>query len=95
MMGKFDIEYLTATAKSKIIVDEKTALMTKVDFDALLNYSTTLPTGTFIGKRWKRNLPKQDETKWIFSDKWLMGEFAPNPDGENVDILWREIVVVD
>lgn len=82
--GKFDKEYLSERAKSSIVVDDKTALMTEEDLSALSEYSGTLPTGTFIGKRWKRK----------HGEGWLMGEFAPNPDPKTIDIIWREVVLV-
>jgi hypothetical protein len=48
------------------IVDDKTALMDQEYFKELGEYSTSLPTGTYIGKRWKRNQ--------IHSPHWLCSE---------------------
>ena len=69
-------------------VDEKTALLTKEELDALPEYSCSIPTGTIIGKRWKRrtykksNIPVNDfgyDEKGYFRlepDSWIMGEYA-------------------
>lgn len=38
-----------------ILVDDKHALMDERELRDLPEYSTTLPTGTTIGKRWKCN----------------------------------------
>ncbi len=92
-LGKFDREYLEERSKSGIQVDAKTAVMTKADFDALREYSCTLPTGTYIGKRWKRALFKDKYGSEVVG--WMMGEYAPNPDPKEVDIIWRNIEVVN
>jgi len=68
--------------------------LTPREFDELLEYSTTLPTGTTIGKRWKRNqnmmrypicshLDPWSGTKepdFRGEPDWWMGEFIPDPD---------------
>jgi len=71
-----------------ILVDEHTAVMGAEDFRSLLEYSCSLPTGTAIGKRWKRGQPYDKPTEWF------MGEYAPDPDPKFVRILWRRIEVV-
>lgn len=62
--------------------------MTQAEVDALLEYSTTLPTGKTLGKRWKRQLyvgPKRGV--------WVLGEYVEDPDPAYVGIRWREITV--
>lgn len=66
------------------------------DFLALLNYSTTLPTGTVEGKRWRRAL---HPWRTSISDEWFMGEYgAPYPKGHQlhgeIPITWRQIIVL-
>lgn len=39
-----------------LLVDGKTAVMTKEVFEHLPEYSSTLPTGTYFAKRWKRDI---------------------------------------
>lgn len=36
-----------------ILIDNTHAVLTRQQFDELLNYSTTLPTGTYPGKMWR------------------------------------------
>lgn len=43
-----------------------TVVLTKAEFDALLEYSRSMPTGVFPNKRWKR-------CEW--EDTWLLGEY--------------------
>lgn len=70
-------------------------LLTRQEFDALLEYSTTLPTGTTPGKTWKRRMPF-----WASSAdaNWWRGSFGlPYPEGHKyhgqVPIGWRRIRV--
>jgi len=60
-------------------------------FDALLEYSCSLPTGVFIGKQWKRNLNFRTNKP----PKWLLGEYTEHPDPDRAYIEWRDIEVVD
>lgn len=60
--------------------------MPQFEVDALLEYSTTLPTGKTIGKRWKRRLfvgPK--------AGSWVLCEYVEDPDPEYVGIASRLI----
>lgn len=55
--------------------------MTQQEVDDLLEYSTTLPTGKTIGKRWKRYLhlgPK--------AGSWVLCEYVEDPDPAYVGI---------
>ncbi|MCH7549650.1 MAG: hypothetical protein IH969_08985 [Candidatus Krumholzibacteriota bacterium] len=75
--------------------------MRQEELDELLEYSTTLPTGTTIGKRWKRrvqvlqSLPRRNPCTVEFSEPavWHMGEYAEHPDPGKTAILWYEIVI--
>ncbi|MFJ9313782.1 hypothetical protein ACIRN4_06275 [Pimelobacter simplex] len=63
--------------------------MSQQELDALLDYSTSLPTGKTIGKRWKRRLfagPK--------AGAWVLGEYVEDPNPELVAIVWHEIRVL-
>jgi hypothetical protein len=46
-------------------VDDKTAVMDQEYFKELGEYSASLPSGTYIGKRWKRN--KVNSPHWLCS----------------------------
>ena len=62
-------------------VDDKTALMTRREFEDLPQYSCSLPTGQTIGKRWKRDLTAFSisraralkEGKEPPAPEWIMG----------------------
>lgn len=64
-------------------------LSTVEGFDAALGvlpeYSATVPTGTNLGKRWKR-ADKTPEGKLI----WLIGEYVVGPAPGTVGIRWYE-----
>ncbi len=59
----------------------------------MYEYSTSLPSGTYLGKVWK----------CLRGNNWTMGEYVPDAkakigkDGnpETVGIIWRDIVVED
>lgn len=39
--------------RSRILIDDKHALMTEVDFNKLHDYSTSTPSGVYPGKMWR------------------------------------------
>lgn len=63
--------------------------MTQVEVDLLLEYSTSLPTGKTIGKRWKRHLGMGPK-----AGRWVLCEYVPDPDPAYVGITSRLIEVV-
>lgn len=73
----------------KALLDADTAVMDQEAFNALPDYSCSLPTGTTIGKRWKRRRDYHDETKG-----WVMGEYVTHRDPNLTGIVWRDIEVV-
>jgi hypothetical protein len=64
------------------------AKMRAAVFDALLEYSCTIPDGKTIGKRWKRREPYGAPVKQA---RWFMGEYVPDPDPKLVYIIWTEV----
>ena len=96
---KFDHEYMAARAASKILVDEHSAIMTKKEFDDLPTYSCTMPTGVFLGKRWKRD---DNEARRFRAPKpgpdipedWWMGEYAESDKPNMCANVWRKIYVL-
>ena len=58
------------------------------ELDALLEYSTSIPTGTAAGKRWKRRI----------GARWYLGAYYTSPQLEAEEltgIAWFEVCVVD
>lgn len=65
------------------------------EFRKLSEYSCTLPTGTTVGKQWRRRTPYSDSDGPPFI--WYLGEFymdASVPEGE-IGIRWRRIFLSD
>lgn len=56
------------------------------EFNKLGEYSTTLPTGKTIGKRWKRQLYMGPHR-----GRWLVGEYVEHADPESVGIKWYRL----
>lgn len=71
--------------------------MTTAQLTQLPEYSTTLPTGTTEGKKWRKaRRPWRNEPE----DEWLMGRYGrPYHDAHEhagrIPIIWRQIVVTD
>jgi hypothetical protein len=76
------------TSETTIDLERPTVKMSVAEFDALLEYSTTLPTGTTIGKKWKRHI-----LSGLNRGEWWLGEYVPDPSGDpgRVGILWKKI----
>lgn len=74
-----------------ILVDERTAVVTPEEFEALPEYSCSIPTGKTVGKRWKCKVDYYDA-----SAGWLLREYAEDtchPDSGYLLILTRELLV--
>ena len=80
--------------------------LTRREFDRLYEYSDTLPTGTTIGKRWKRNAAKYLKIpvevcglRFVFSHPpvWILGAYVePRQDtpADCVAIEWSRIEII-
>jgi len=88
---------MTLPARGTCIVDDKTAIMDREYFNELLDYSLTMPTGCFIGKRWRRDANirvRYGAQARIDGPRWLMGEYVKTDDPNMAATKWREIVVL-
>lgn len=76
-------------AWTSITIVDGTAVMSFKTFESLSDYSCTIPSGTIIGKRWRRREP------YGGPGEWWMGEYAETnpPDPNRVNIIWRAIHV--
>jgi hypothetical protein len=83
---------MTLPKSGQCIVDGSTAVMDQEYFRQLGEYNSSLPSGTFIGKRWKRSV--QDPTRQETKD-WVMGEFVDIGSKSEIGIKWRKIEVID
>ena len=74
--------------------------MTTSALRELAEYSCTLPTGTIIGKKWRRHEPYQRDLKKcgdnakVACDHWILGEYIDIGSCESVGIRWKKIEVV-
>ncbi len=75
-----------------MLIDDKSVILTAAELQALDEYSLSMPTGTIVGKRWKRKLWKV-RGGYRYEDGWLMGEYVAGPDGrpDYVGVVWREV----
>ena len=64
----------------------ETIVLTKIEFDQLPTYSCSIPTGTTIGKRWKRGAP------YINPDTWYLCEYVEASDTKMIGIHYKLIV---
>jgi len=82
-------------------------LLTQKEFDDLLEYSTSIPTGTTIGKRWKRriivfktindkifNAGYLPPNTTFIEEYYLIGEYIPSEKEGQIGIQWKKSVVV-
>lgn len=68
----------------------KSLILTRAEFDALPEYSASLPTGTTVGKRWKRLNGVHDYEFMASGGEpvWMIGEFVEIGDPTAVGINW-------
>lgn len=73
----------------------ETITLTQKQFDDLPEYSCSIPTGTTIGKQWKKNIYAftnfSDKVK---RQKWFLCEYIKDDDPKMVGILYKQIVAV-
>lgn len=79
---------------------ETTAVLTRAQFDALLEYSTSIPTGTTVGKQWKCNkaVARRLAGSVHTEEDWWLGEYIeekqePWKSKGYIGISWRKIVI--
>ena len=86
-------------------MNEPDYVISREAFNALPDYSCTVPTGAAIGKRWRRGQPYTNPTEW------LMGEYVELTDAQRaacrevpcrragrcncVGIRWRRLHVIE
>jgi hypothetical protein len=64
--------------------------LTKKELDDLPEYSLSIPTGVFLGKKWKRNVNVGTKDGPL----WVMGEYTEHPNPELCGIVFKTVVIV-
>lgn len=84
-------KYWEQPDKSKILIDDKHALMSRHTLEELKEYSTTIPTGAYEGKMWKACLYTGNGKEM----DWYLRWYDSHPtDLELVQVCSRRIILV-
>lgn len=78
-------------------MDDLLVLLTPAQFEGLSEYSTSMPSGVYPGKCWRRNLFTRDPQTGnvVATDKWLLGWYGESTKGPGwCSNNWRAIEVV-
>lgn len=67
--------YWQQPKRDNILIDDQHAVMGKKDFEALLEYSSSTPSGVYEGKMWRRQVAGGD---------WYLCWFGYSEKGPNV-----------
>lgn len=84
---KEEMRWAAKTGEILLTLTEKTATIPVENFEQLDDYSCTIPSGTVVGKFWRRHQPYSGRGAW-----WL-GQYVDDPDPEKIGIVWRELFV--
>lgn len=77
----------------------ETIVLTKKQFDELPEYSCSIPTGTTIGKQWKKNIYAfdpyaRDPRTGNVIEEWYLHEYKEHIDPKLVAISTKKIVAI-
>lgn len=80
-----------------IVLDDTHALMEQAAFDALLDYSSSIPSGVYDGKMWKRRDGAYDQAFKAAggTPEWLLMWYGPSADPNKCAIHSRKIVILE
>jgi hypothetical protein len=76
-----------------VIRTPKGILLTSREFEALLDYSCSLPTGTTVGKQWRRRCPYSISAESVH--RFYLGEYVECSIPGEIGIEWTEILLPD
>ena len=79
----------------KILIDDTHALMERSTFDALIEYSASMPSGVYPGKMWKRHDGLFDPRCKPENRKWLLMWFGECDDPSTCSNNWRTILILE
>lgn len=76
--------YWKQPSRDRILIDDKHALMDRDTFALIEDYSSSMPSGVYEGKMWRR-----------FSEsKWHLVWYGPSLFPNSYDVNRREILIV-
>ena len=82
----------------RILVDDTHALMAPATFQQLREYSTTVPTGVYDGKMWRRQALVRGPDGWSVRpqtpEQWFLCWYGPSVDPTKCAVYAREILLV-
>lgn len=73
-----------------MVVTPNGIMLTRKEFDDLPEYSCSLPTGTTVGKQWKRRVPYQIRVDP--PNEWYLGEYVETYELGQIGIEWTKIL---
>lgn len=81
---------------SSVLIDETHALLTSEQFDKLSEYSSSIPSGVYEGKAWKRHNGEFDEAFKRAGGQpyWQLGWFGPSDDPSKCSVNFRSILLI-
>ena len=82
--------------RSSIEVDATHALMERWVFEALHEYSTSFPTGVYVGKMWKRAVQEYGpQGRIVRTGEWELVWFGHHGRPNTCSNNYRKILIVD
>lgn len=73
-----------------ILIDDTHAVMSRLDFEILMDYTCSRPSALYNGKMWKAQYENEGALKWF-----LCYCFNENEKTNEIDIAYREILIID
>ena len=87
--------YKTAEDYPSLLLDDTHALCSPEDFEAMLEYSASYPTGMYLGKVWKARELRLHLDSGGPRFVWFLGEYVPCHLPDQIGIKWRSLEVVE
>ena len=73
-----------------ILIDDTHAVMSRLDFEILMDYTCSRPSALYNGKMWKAQYENEGALKWF-----LCYCFNENEKTNEIDFAYREILIID
>ena len=77
------------------VITPRGIMLSAKEFESLPDYSCSLPTGTYVGKRWRRRCPYRYEVDDPAAYTYWMGEYVASLIPGEIGIEWTQIILPD